>query len=149
MEVITVNEIPAKTLNCPISELRIGNLEKDMIEVKNDVKGVAEQNIGQNEILSEIRTVVNFIIEDKKEQKELNKKQLDTLEEISKTQVGMQVGLKRLTEDVDDIKVWQKEEQKISTINWQVLIKNNLSKLLSGAIWGSLIAGILYMVSKL
>ena len=144
-----MNEIPAKTLNCPISELRIGNLEKDMIEVKNDVKGVAEQNIGQNEILSEIRTVVNFIIEDKKEQKELNKKQLDTLEEISKTQVGMQVGLKRLTEDVDDIKVWQKEEQKISTINWQLLIKNNLSKLLSGAIWGSLIAGILYMASKL
>ena len=144
-----MNEVPERTLNCPMSELRIDNLEKDMIEVKSGVKGVAKQNIGQNEILTQIKTVVDFMIEDKKDQKEINKKQLSALEDISRTQVGMQGGLKRLTSDVDDIKVWQKEKQANSMIDWQLIVKNNLSKLISGVIWGSLLVGVIYFVSKL
>ena len=50
-------DIPENTMNCPVNNERLKNLEGDMIEVKKDVSAIKDQNNGQNEILAQIKTV--------------------------------------------------------------------------------------------
>ena len=112
--------------------------------MKEDVSRIKAQNEGQNELITYIKTAVDFMIEDKKDQKEVNKSQLEALETINTSQHKLQSGLERVVNDVDGIKTWQKIQEERTKIDLAVVFRDNVKYLI-----GTLTAGgILYILSQ-
>lgn len=162
-----MNENVEVIRNCGINGHRIktleDNLKEGFIEMKGEVnhlrkevKDVHEQNGNQNELLAKFDTMIEFIIkdredqkEDKKEQKELNKRTIDTLESMNGNLIVLNSDVDSIKGEVATLKKKQVTQEDNANINWQVLLKNNLSKILNTIIYGALLSGAYYLISNL
>ena len=144
-----MSEIPEKSLNCSVNEIRVTSLERRMDSVKKDVKHIKDQNDSQNEVLAKVDTVIEFMIEDRKEQKEINKESIKTLKSMDDNLTTLNRDMQNIKQEVTETKEDVDKLKNITTINWTSLMKGNIEKLVSGVVGGALILGAYYLLTKL
>lgn len=135
----------ARTQNCAISEMRIKSLEKDVDAIKTSVAKIEDTNSNQNKLMTKLDTMIEFIMEDRTEQKELNRETISTLKNMNDNLNGLNSDMGNIKDKVDHIERKQKEGDKItkhiddkSKLDWQILTTRAIETLIMGGILGAI-----------
>ena len=172
-----MDNIPKETLNCKLNMPRLESLEKGMSELTEATKkfdckieDITKQNNVQNETLAEVRTIVKFIVENKKEQRnverdreirrndkdvqqnKLNDKFVTALNDISKSQVEIvknveatNTGLDTVKTELKEVKDKQETIDNKGNINIIDMITDNTKSIIKILLTG----GILYILAQI
>jgi len=146
-----MSEMPERTMNCGISEIRIANLEKGLDKMVVDIEHIKESNDSQGELMTKIDTMMQFVIEDRKEQRVINKETSETLKSINDNLTGLNKDVGSLHNDVSNMKgkislieEYQDVADKKGTINLVDLLTDNMKTVI-----GLLaVAGVLYIIAQ-
>jgi predicted nucleic acid-binding Zn-ribbon protein len=146
-----MSEMPQRTINCGISEIKIANLEKGLDKVMNEVGYIKSNSDNQGELMAKIETMMEFVIEDRKEQREINKETSETLKSINANLTGLNKDVGSLHNDVSNMKgkislieEYQDVADKKGTINLVDLLTDNMKTVI-----GLLaVAGVLYIIAQ-
>lgn len=163
------NNIPKESLNCRKNDERILSLEKGMQYMSEKIDRQAQVETESLEMLAKLDTLVEFMVEDRKEQKEINKGFIESIDEDRKEQRRVNEGFmhtlggmndnltqlnndvkyvisdnKKIKQQVDSIETNQNKSSSISKIDLLELATRVVTKIIEYLMYG----GILYVVAK-
>lgn len=141
-----------RTINCDINEIRLKGIEGTLEKVVDKIEYINQSNEVNSELMTKFDTMMNFIIEDRKEQREINKEQREinkktseTLEKINDNLTGLNKDVGNLEKKVINIEITQEKQKNRGNINIVDLFTENFNKVLGLIITG----GILYALGKI
>ena len=141
-----------RTTNCDINEVRLKNIEIVLEKVMDKVEYIDKSNDVNSELMTKFDTMMEFIMEDRKEQRETNREQREinretseTLKKINDNLTGLNKDVGNLEKKVTTIEEAQEAQKKRGNINLIDLLTDNFNKVLGIIIT----TGILLALSKI
>lgn len=141
-----MENLPKETVNCKMNMRRLTSLEEEMKGLNGKMDINLERDAETHEVLAKLDTVVTFMAEDRKEQKEINKGFISTLGEINTNMTQLNTDLKYVIEDNKDIKSKMAEasdrqvvESNKTKIDWTILVTRAIETLVVGGIVGAIV----------
>lgn len=135
-------------VNCAVNELRLDNLEKDVESIKKDIDEIYNNHSHSEELLIKLNSFVEYMVEDRKDQKSINEKHVTTLEKMNENLIHLNNDVKYLMDDNVKINSQLKQTQEKSTIDWIELFNNAFKYLLKAGITTGIIYVLYEIVNK-
>jgi len=143
---------PINTLNCPINNLKISNLEKTMSELVEAVKISKEQDFRQEEMLAKFDTIIEFLMYDRKKQETVNEKTIEVLSGMNQNLTELNGDVKHvivehnsIKEQMDIMKISQLAVSEKNKVDLGEIAKNSIVKVTEFLMYSGIIY-ILYQV---
>lgn len=133
------NNLPERTQNCRIGEIRLTNLEEGQKNMIRELECIGKEVNNQNELMTKIDTMMNFVIEDRKEQREINKKTSDTLDKINDNLTGLNKDVGNLEQRFSVIEKTQEENRNKYSFDVVELFVQNFKYVVGLGIAGAII----------
>lgn len=136
--------MPERRINCAVQDLRVSNLEKEVCGLKTTI---SDQTI----LMSKIDVVLEFIQEDRIEQRQFNKDLVDTMKSMNENLTGLNADVGNIKEQVSIL------EKKQESNDEKAELKSNSTKIdvveifvssLKYVIGSATILGIIYVLNS-
>ena len=137
--------MPERRINCAVQDLRVSNLEKEVCGLKTTI---SDQTI----LMSKIDVVLEFIQEDRIEQRQFNKDLVDTMKSMNENLTGLNADVGNIKEQVSIL------EKKQESNDEKAELKSNSTKIdvveifvssLKYVIGSATILGIIYVLNSI
>lgn len=144
--------MPERRLNCAVQDLRVSNLEKEVCSLKTEISEQRKEIDTQTVLMGKIGTVLEFIQEDRIEQRQFNKDLVDTMKSMNENLTGLNKDVGNIQQKVSDLeKKQESHEEKFEKENSSKKIDivdvfvSSLKKVIGSAI----ILGIIYVLNNI
>lgn len=148
--------VPEESKNCRVRKIIIDNLEKRVDDMVGEVEHIKQDNGIQNELLAKFDTMIEFIVRDreeekdiKKEQREINKKTVETLQSMNDNLIILNSDMDNVKIKVNSLENAQKIQSNRGKIDIIQIFTSEIGKFIAVIIGSGLMVGGIYLVSNM
>jgi hypothetical protein len=144
--------MPERRLNCAVQDLRVSNLEKEVCGLKTVISDQSVKIDNQTILMNKIDVVLEFIQEDRIEQKQFNKDLVDTMKSMNENLTGLNADVGNIRQKVSDLEKKQEtHDERLETENAskKIDIIELFASSLKNIISSAMILGIIYILTNI